>query len=123
MITWLIYNTLRKTPEKFDVSTAGHVVQDLQLLPIQSYIPSCSHTSTRKSTISCWFEIKSPSQRKLFETDESPARCKTYGKRNTLGKRFVASKQTIIGCIPTAKPKLFSDAETQSAGKNTRENS
>lgn len=43
----------------------------------------------------------------------------TYSKWNRLWERLVASQQTVVCCIPTAKPEGFRHAETMSADKDT----
>lgn len=46
----------------------------------------------------------------------------TYAKWYRLWERLVTSQQTVVCCIPTAKPERFRHAETMSAEKKDATN-
>lgn len=91
-----------------------------QLCSVQSYIPSCSQMSTRKSTISYWFQAQ-PTNNVLATSMvlgfQRVGDVKTYSKRNRLREWLVAPEQTLVCRVPTAKPEWFNHAERMSADK------
>lgn len=85
---------------------------------IQSYKPSCSQTSTRKSTISWHLNPMSNEEWwTRFPNDKAETwagRFLTYSKRDRSRKRPVTPKQTLIGGTPTAKHRVKEHELTKS---------